>query len=96
LFFFFLIKEHGFMARRYGWPLLIFLLILGGNAGTWTGEALVNAWPDLQSWIHSDVIGFSPFTLNLQVLTVTFGLAVRFNWLTVLGVALAFFVYKRL
>jgi hypothetical protein len=84
------------MSRRYDGPLLLFLLIIGGVVGAWIGEWLVSFRPALGTWISSDLLGFSPFTLNLKVLTITFGLAVKLNVFTILGMIGAFFIYRKI
>lgn len=79
--------------RRNRWSvgLLIFLLILGMIVGGTIAEALSDKIPLLTKGIS---IGFSPFTLDLYFLNLTFGLNLRFNLGSVLGILLVLIFYS--
>ncbi|NLC07537.1 MAG: DUF4321 domain-containing protein [Syntrophomonadaceae bacterium] len=83
------------LSDKSAWILLI-LLIIGGIIGSWLGVVLVKMWPGLGLLGQTEVIGLPPTTLDLQILSVTFGFALRLNLLTVLGFILAYLIYRRL
>jgi hypothetical protein len=56
------------------WILLI-LLVIGGIIGSWLGVVLVKMWPGFGLLGQTEVIGLPPTTLDLQILSVTFGFA---------------------
>lgn len=77
------------------WILLIFLLsglVLGGLLG----EIAKNV--DFLWWLsYGEEFGLSnPITLNLSVITVTFGLMFRINIASIIGMALAIFIYRKI
>ncbi|MCX7845158.1 MAG: DUF4321 domain-containing protein [Dictyoglomaceae bacterium] len=79
--------------RRNKWStrLLIFLLILGAIIGGTIAETLKDKIPFLTEGIN---IGFSPLVLDLYFLTLTFGLNLRFNLGSVIGILLVLIFYS--
>lgn len=77
------------------WILLIFLLsglVLGGLLG----EIAKNV--DFLWWLsYGEEFGLSsPITLNLSVITVTFGLMFRINIASIIGMAISIFIYRKI
>lgn len=71
--------------NRHSKGLLIFLLILGTIIGGVIAEALKDKIPILTEGIN---IGFSPINLDLYFIVLTFGLSLRFNLGSVIGILL--------
>jgi hypothetical protein len=74
--------------------LLLILLIVGGLLGSLLGTALGSTLPLLNHGFQP--IGFAPTTFDLLVLTITFGLTLKFNVASAIGFLLALFVYFKL
>jgi hypothetical protein len=78
---------------------LFLLIFLGGFIGSVLGE-IIGFYTSEESSLHffltkGLIVGFtSPFTLDLRVLNLTFGLNVKFNFLSILGFLLGFLLYK--
>ena len=72
---------------------LIFLILIGGLAGSAAGDALAPALPWLKS---ASLIGLKPFTLDLSFLQITFGFTFALGPLTALGMILGYVVYRRI
>lgn len=77
------------------WILLIFLLsglVLGGLLGE-IAKSVDFLW-----WLsYGEEFGLnSPITLNLSVITVTFGLMFRINIASIIGMAIAVFIYRKI
>ena len=77
------------------WILIVFILaglVVGGLIGN-----LAQNVPSLWWLSYGQEFGFSdPFTLDLGVIKVTFGLIFRINVATIIGVVLSLFIYKKL
>lgn len=73
--------------------ILIFLIIIGGIFGTLIGQSLGKDLPFLN---FSQSLGLEPATINLVVITVTFGATLKLNISAILGIFIAFFIYSRL
>ncbi len=77
------------------WILLVFLLsglVIGGLLGELA--ARVNGlW-----WLsYGESFGLeSPIYLNLSVITITFGLMFRINIASIIGMAIAIFIYRKI
>ena len=76
------------------WILLIFLLaglVLGGLLGEFASKV------DFLWWLsYGESFGLtSPIELDLQVITITFGLWFKMNVASIIGVAIAIFVYRK-
>ncbi len=88
------------MTRRTGSTTgLVVLLILGALVGALLGEVIRLLFPGgtlEQLFARGVSPGLSPATMDLRVLSVTFGFTLRLNLASLLGIALALFVYRRL
>ena len=76
------------------WIFIIFLLagiVLGGLIGELAGKI------DFLWWLgYGQQFGLTqPLTLNLQVVTLTFALQFKINIASIIGVAIAIFVYRK-
>lgn len=77
-----------------GLGFLIILLIIGGLIGSLIGIALGNVWPVLNQGLP--LIGFEPVTIDLSIIVLTFGLTLKFNVASTIGLLLAFIIYFKL
>ncbi|NLO88922.1 MAG: DUF4321 domain-containing protein [Clostridia bacterium] len=73
--------------------ILILLLFLGSLLGLLIGQSLVSTIPFLN---YTKTMGFSPVTLNLIVIKLTFGFIININTASILGLLLGLFIYSRL
>ena len=76
------------------WILLIFILsglVLGGLLGELATQV------DFLWWLsYGETFGLSsPIELDLNVITITFGLGFRMNIASIIGMAIAIFVYRK-
>ncbi|CDB32639.1 putative uncharacterized protein [Clostridium sp. CAG:575] len=77
------------------WILLVFILsglVIGGLLGKLAGSI---SW----LWWLSYEQGFgleSPIILDLNVLKITFGFAIKINIASIIGMVLAIFIYKKI
>ena len=76
------------------WILLTFLLaglVLGGLLGEFASKV------DFLWWLsYGESFGLtSPIELDLQVITITFGLWFKMNVASIIGMAIAIFVYRK-
>jgi len=78
-----------------GWALFLLFfagIVIGGFVGEWLGTYPSFAW-----LAYGKTFGFvSPMVLNLNVLTITFGLTIKFNIASIIGIIIAFIIYRRL
>jgi len=77
------------------WILLVFLLsglVLGGLLGELAGN-VKSLW-----WLgYGQSFGLSsPIELDLSVITITFGLMLKINIASIIGMAIAIFIYRRI
>lgn len=77
------------------WILLVFLLsglVLGGLLGE-IAKSVDFLW-----WLsYGEAFGLNtPITLDLSVITITFGLAFRINIASIIGMAVAVFIYRKI
>lgn len=79
-----------------GWPILLLILILGAIIGGWLGELLAGLIPALKAMGRVYTMGIPRFTLDLEVLTLSFGLTLRIGLFGILGMIAAFIVYRRM
>ena len=83
----------GFQAAKSPWLLLV-LLIIGGLIGSLLGTVFGNILPILN---HSfQPIGLAPTTINLLVVTITFGLLLKLNVASIIGFLVALLVYFKM
>jgi hypothetical protein len=76
---------------------LIALILICGLAGGAAGEVLgqnVKALSFLKNYM---TVGMTkPMALNLKMLSITFGVTFNLNFLSLLGMLLGFFIYKKM
>lgn len=77
------------------WILLVFILsgiVVGGLLGNLAGRV------DFLWWLsYGETFGLSePITLDLQVISITFGLMFEINISSIIGMVLAIFIYKKI
>lgn len=77
------------------WILIIFVLcgiVVGGLLGELAAKV------DFLWWLsYGQEFGFAdPITLNLQVITLTFGLMFKINISSIIGMILAIFIYRKI
>ncbi len=78
-----------------GWQILLLLLVLGGIVGGWVGNTIVKIWPNLYILGQIQSVGLPTFSLDLNVFSLQFGFMFHINFFTILGLALAYFLYRR-
>ncbi len=77
----------------------LIIVIIGALVGTMVGELLGAYLPEggvKNFFLKSITFGLEPATLNLYILTLTFGLILKINVVTVLGIIGAGFILRRL
>lgn len=84
---------RGYSSARSPW-LLVILLIVGGMIGSLLGAAFKDLLPILDYGFPA--IGLAPTSINLLVITITFGLVLKLNLASVVGFIIALFIYFRL
>lgn len=77
------------------WILILFILsgiVVGGLLGELASQV------DFLWWLsYGQEFGLAnPITLNLQVITVTFGLMFKINIASIIGMILAIFIYRKI
>ncbi|MBI2080110.1 MAG: DUF4321 domain-containing protein [candidate division NC10 bacterium] len=78
---------------------LIVLLVVGALVGALLGEIIRLLFPGgilEQLFARGVSPGLSPTTMDLRVLSLTFGFTVRLNLASLLGIGLALYFYRRL
>lgn len=88
------------MKTGKAWVLLLLLLcgvVIGGFLGYLTRDISWLSWLDygMTFGIGTDA-GAGAFVLNLGVITLTFGLSIKISIASIIGVVIAFFVYRKL
>lgn len=81
-------------SRRNGWILLLFLII-----GAFLGGLLGNVLGDYAPFLNwtSPTYGINPpLSVNLDMLSLTFGLTLRLTVAGVIGLVLGYFAYRAL
>lgn len=79
---------------KSSWVLILFILagiVLGG----FLGEILApySFW----SWLsYGKTFGIETVTLNLSIITVTFGLQIKINIASIIGIIAAILIYRRI
>ena len=72
--------------------LLLAGLVIGGFIGEWLGTN-----PTFTFLNYGKTFGLiQPMVLDLNVLQLTFGFTVKFNLASIIGIILAFIIYRRL
>ncbi len=81
---------------REPWWVLVLIIIAGAMLGSVFADA-VGQFTYLAPLGHSVAFGITPpVTLDLRVLTLTLGLAVRLNLAIVLGIVVALYLFRML
>ncbi len=75
--------------------LLVILLVLGGIFGSLIGDAL-SGIPALRMLATARSIGLPVTTLDLDVINLTLGFTFKINLFGLIGLILAFLIYRRL
>lgn len=78
---------------------LIALLVVGALLGALMGEVIRILFPGgilEQLFARGVSPGLSPTTLDLRVLSITFGFTIRLNLASLLGIGLALYIYRKL
>lgn len=83
----------GYSSPKSPWLLLV-LLVIGGLIGGLLGAAFGKILPILNQGFNP--IGLNPTTINLEVMTITFGLIFKLNVASIIGFILALFIYFRI
>jgi hypothetical protein len=84
--------------RRGGIGFVFVVLLVGAVLGTLLGEILghVFASGSLNALFSRGAsVGVSPFTIHLAALEITLGLMMRANLCTLIGVAVAFYLFRK-
>ncbi|MFA9422147.1 MAG: DUF4321 domain-containing protein [Sedimentibacter sp.] len=72
---------------------LILLLLTSVIIGTILGKAFANVFPILN---YGEGIGFGPATLDLNIVTLTFGFSARLTVAGIIGMLIAIIAYRKL
>lgn len=72
---------------------LLVLLLIGAIFGSLIGDALGGIVPILK---FGKSIGVDPFVVDLNVIIITFGFKLSLNIAGIIGIIIAFFVFKKL
>ena len=73
--------------------ILLVLLLMGAIIGSLIGDALGSYAPLLN---YGKTIGVDPFVVDLNVIVITFGLKLSLNISGIIGIILAFVVFRKL
>lgn len=90
-------EMEDFMARtgKNTWALFLLLLagvVLGGFIGYLTRNVSYLSWLD-----YGKTFGLAnPVKLDIGVMVITFGLTIKFNIASILGIVISAFVYRKL
>lgn len=83
------------LANKNFWVLLVFLLsglVIGGLIGDIAGKIDVLWWLS-----YGQEFGItSPIELDLSILKITFAFLIKINIASIIGMALAIFIYKKI
>ena len=83
------------MKEKNIWILLVFILsgiVIGGLLGELASKV------DFLWWLgYGQEFGLSsPFMLNLSILTLTFAFTIKINIASIIGMAIAIFIYRKI
>jgi hypothetical protein len=77
--------------------ILIALLVICGLAGSMAGEALGQNIKQMAFLKNYMTIGMTkPVALDLKLISLTFGLTFKINFLSLIGMLLGYFIYKKM
>jgi hypothetical protein len=71
---------------------LILLIIIGSVVGSILGRAFSKIFPILN---YGETIGFGPATLDLNIITFTFGFSANLTFAGIIGVIIAIIAYRK-
>ncbi len=75
---------------------LLLFIILGALFGSIIGEFLSDYIPSLKVLSSAYNIGTrTPFIIDLRVLSLTFGITINFNIMSIIGVIVSIILYKK-
>ena len=81
--------------QKNGWAFFLLLLagiVVGGALGEWLGQQ-----PNFQWLRYGFVFGIEqPFTLNLQIIQLTIGAAIKITISSLIGILGAILIFRRL
>lgn len=72
---------------------LLVLILVGAILGSLIGAALNDVFPILN---YGKSIGVDPFVVDLNVVIITFGFKLSLNLAGIIGIVLAFLIYRKL
>ncbi len=72
------------------------ILLIGALLGNWVGALLVDLLPAFSEVGRVQTIGIPYFTMDLEVISFSFGLTIRVGLFTLLGIVGAYLVYRRM
>ena len=78
--------------------MLLFFVLIGAFVGELLSKVLratTSGGPITEFFIQEIQPGLHPFTLDLQLFSVTFGFSFSFNLLSLLGIILGLYLYKQ-
>ena len=76
--------------------LFIFILFLGAVGGNFIGDILGDKFKSFSFLKNIYSIGTSkPFSLDLKIISLTLGININFNIMTIIGIILAIILYKK-
>lgn len=87
------------MKTGRAWVLLLLLLcgvVIGSFLGLLTKDISWLSWLDYGMTFGVGSGGTSAFVLNLGVITLTFGLSIKISIASIIGVVIAFLIYRKL
>lgn len=76
---------------------MIFMIILGAMIGTLIGELITLLLPTgvvKEFFLRSAAISLGPGTLDLRLLSITFGFTIKFNIVGFIGIGIAFYFLR--
>ncbi|HTP41752.1 MAG TPA: DUF4321 domain-containing protein [Nitrospiria bacterium] len=83
---------------KKGPGMFLLFTVIGGYVGAVLSEILRHATaggPLSEFFIRTIHPGISPFTLNFELFSITFGFSFSLNLLSLLGIVLAIYLYKQ-
>ena len=81
------------------WLEAVVVVVAGALLGSFLGKFISILFPEgrVRELFASDITaGLHPATLDLRVVDITFGCLFHFNLLSILGIVIAAFLYRRL
>lgn len=83
--------------RKKSWGLIILVLIIGALIGSALGEVLAYVLPDgvvKQFFLKSFIPTFGPGTVDIGILKLTFGISLKINFISIIGITIAAYVLR--